>query len=127
METTRLQQGIYWVYNPPQVDRIWGMWGSYYNIFKAICYLLKRDPKSYSPKTVYFAAVFYVQCPHLALKYWCRLTYTSKGVEVAQEPSWGGLGENEILSDHKGFATLHESLSCRVLRGPSTWRVRGSW
>ena len=28
---------------PPYVDRIWGIWGSYYNIPKAIFYLLKRD------------------------------------------------------------------------------------
>ena len=31
------------VYNPPQVDRIWGIWGSGYNIPKAIFYLLKGD------------------------------------------------------------------------------------
>ena len=30
-------------YSPPEVDRIWGVWGSYYNIFKAIFYLLKGD------------------------------------------------------------------------------------
>ena len=29
--------------SPPQVDRIWGIWGSYYNIPKAIFYLLKGD------------------------------------------------------------------------------------
>ena len=28
---------------PPLVDRIWGLWGSYYNIPKAIFYLLKGD------------------------------------------------------------------------------------
>ena len=35
--------------SPPQVDRIWGRWGSYYNIPKAIFYLLKED---YRPKTL---------------------------------------------------------------------------
>ena len=29
------------IYSPPEVDRIWGIWGSYYNIPKAIFYLLK--------------------------------------------------------------------------------------
>ena len=28
---------------PLKVDRIWGIWGSYYNIPKAIFYLLKGD------------------------------------------------------------------------------------
>ena len=31
------------VYSPPLVDRIWGIWGSCYNIPKAIFYLLKGD------------------------------------------------------------------------------------
>ena len=31
------------VYGPLKVDRIWGIWGSYFNIPKAIFYLLKRD------------------------------------------------------------------------------------
>ena len=26
----------FWAYSPPEVDRIWGIWGSYYNIPKAI-------------------------------------------------------------------------------------------
>ena len=30
-------------YSPPQVDRIWGIWGSYYNLPKAIFYLLKGE------------------------------------------------------------------------------------
>ena len=30
-------------YSPPDVDRIWGIWGSYYNIPKAVFYLLKGD------------------------------------------------------------------------------------
>ena len=30
-------------YSPPEVDRIWGIWGSCYNIPKAIFYLLKKD------------------------------------------------------------------------------------
>ena len=30
-------------YSPPEVDRIWGIWGSYYNIPKAIFYLPKGD------------------------------------------------------------------------------------
>ena len=30
-------------YSPPQVDRIRGIWGSYYIIPKAIFYLLKGD------------------------------------------------------------------------------------
>ena len=28
-------------YSPPEVDRIWGIWGSYYSVPKAIFYLLK--------------------------------------------------------------------------------------
>ena len=31
---------LYSTYSPPQVDRIWGVWGSCYNILKAIFYLL---------------------------------------------------------------------------------------
>ena len=31
------------VYSPAQVDRIWGIWGSYFNIPKAIFCLLKGD------------------------------------------------------------------------------------
>ena len=31
------------VYSPPEVDRIEGIWGSDYNIPKAILYLLKGD------------------------------------------------------------------------------------
>ena len=27
----------------PQVDRIWGIWGSYYNVPTTIIYLLKGD------------------------------------------------------------------------------------
>ena len=34
---------IYTAYSPPKVDRIWGVWGPYYNIPKAIFYLLKGD------------------------------------------------------------------------------------
>ena len=30
-------------YSPPSVDRIWGLWGSHYNISKAVFYLLKGD------------------------------------------------------------------------------------
>ena len=29
--------------SPPEVDRIWGIWGSYHNIPRAIFYLLKVD------------------------------------------------------------------------------------
>ena len=32
--------------SPPLVDRIWAIWGSYYNIPKAIFYLLKGDYKA---------------------------------------------------------------------------------
>ena len=35
-------------YSPPQVDRIWGMWGSYYNVPKTIFYL-KGD---YTPENL---------------------------------------------------------------------------
>ena len=31
------------VCSPPLLDRIWGMWGFYYNIPKAMFYLLKGD------------------------------------------------------------------------------------
>ena len=31
---------------PPQVDRIWGIRGSYNNVLKAIFYLLKGDYRS---------------------------------------------------------------------------------
>ena len=34
-------------YGPPEVDRIWRIWGSYSNIPKAMSYLLKGD---YNPK-----------------------------------------------------------------------------
>ena len=34
-------------YSPPQVDRIWGIMGSYYNIPKAIFYLLKGDYRGF--------------------------------------------------------------------------------
>ena len=30
-------------YSPPYVNRMWGIWGSYYNIPTAIFYLLKGD------------------------------------------------------------------------------------
>ena len=30
-------------YSPTKVGRVWGIWGSYCNIPKAICYLLKGD------------------------------------------------------------------------------------
>ena len=30
-------------YSPPEVDRIWGIWGSYSNIPKGIFYLLKGN------------------------------------------------------------------------------------
>ena len=42
-------------YSPPEVDRIWGIWGSYYNILKAIFYLLKGDYKA-CWTTAYFNA-----------------------------------------------------------------------
>ena len=41
METTRLQVGIYRGYSAPGVDRMCGIWGSYYGIPKAIFYLLQ--------------------------------------------------------------------------------------
>ena len=31
------------IYSPPQADTIWGIWGSYHNLHKAIFYLLKGD------------------------------------------------------------------------------------
>ena len=31
------------VSSPPKVDRIWGIWGSYFNVPKAIVYLLEGD------------------------------------------------------------------------------------
>ena len=37
-----------YLYSPPYVERIWGMWGSYYTIPKAIFYLLKGDYKTYT-------------------------------------------------------------------------------
>ena len=43
METTILG---FKVYSLPQVDRIWGIWGSFCNIPKAIFYLLEGDYKS---------------------------------------------------------------------------------
>ena len=33
------------LYSPPYVDRTWGIWGSCYNIRKAIFYLLKGDDR----------------------------------------------------------------------------------
>ena len=37
------REGRSYMYSPPQVDRIWGIWGSYFNIPKAMFYLLKGD------------------------------------------------------------------------------------
>ena len=42
METT-IEGFGFWVYSPPEVDRIWGIWGSYHTLPKAIFYLLKGD------------------------------------------------------------------------------------
>ena len=33
------------LYSPPEVHRIWGIWGSYYTIPKAIFYILKGGYK----------------------------------------------------------------------------------
>ena len=41
--------GFVWYYSPPEVDRIWGIWGSYYKKPKAIFYLLQGD-YTLSPK-----------------------------------------------------------------------------
>ena len=38
-------------HNPPGVDRIWGTWGSYYNITKAIFHLLKGHYRVYVKPT----------------------------------------------------------------------------
>ena len=46
METTIMGLGFI---VPPQVDRIWVIWGSYYNIPKAIFYLLKGDYNLLNP------------------------------------------------------------------------------
>ena len=32
-----------WTCSPPSVDRIWGIWGSYYDMPRAIFYLLEGD------------------------------------------------------------------------------------
>ena len=45
MEATMLGLGLR-VYSPPEVDRMWGIWGSCYNTPKAIFYLLKGDYRS---------------------------------------------------------------------------------
>ena len=45
METTIMGLGFR-AYSPPEADRIWGIWRSYYNIPKAIFYLLKGDYSS---------------------------------------------------------------------------------
>ena len=34
---------MYWGYSPPSVDRLWDIWGPYYNVPRAIFYLLKGD------------------------------------------------------------------------------------
>ena len=39
------------MYSPPSVDRIWGIWGSYYNMPKAIFYLLKGDYRALQQST----------------------------------------------------------------------------
>ena len=36
-------RGIFQQYSPPEVDRIWGIWGPYYHIPKVISYLLTGD------------------------------------------------------------------------------------
>ena len=38
-ETTISLWGLYWDYSPPDVDRILGTWGPYYDIPKTIVYL----------------------------------------------------------------------------------------
>ena len=48
------------VYSPPEVDRIGGIWGSYYNISKAIFYLLKGDYSILKVATRLSAMVFSV-------------------------------------------------------------------
>ena len=40
-------------FSPPQTDRIWGIWGSDYNILTAIFYLLKGDYR----RTKFYEAV----------------------------------------------------------------------
>ena len=44
------------IYSPPSVDRLYGIWGSYYNIPAAIFYLLKGD---YKRRTASIARLFY--------------------------------------------------------------------
>ena len=55
---------VYMVYSPPQVDRIWGTWGSYYDIPKAIFYLLTGDCRVEG----------FVVPNNPAVKTWCPLT-----------------------------------------------------
>ena len=38
----KLRVGL-WEYSPPEVDGIWGIWGSDYIMAKTIFYLLKGD------------------------------------------------------------------------------------
>ena len=43
-------------YSPPEVDRKWGIWGSYYNIPKTIFYLLKGDDRLWEQPVPYLVA-----------------------------------------------------------------------
>ena len=43
LEPNRHLRGSCTRFSPPEVDRTWDIWGSYYNIPKAILYLRKGD------------------------------------------------------------------------------------
>ena len=45
-------------YSSPLVDRIWGVWGSYYNIPKAIFYLLRGLYTLNPKKNIAFSTLF---------------------------------------------------------------------
>ena len=42
------RRGLRDVYNPPEVNRIWGIWGSDYNVPKDVFYLLKGDYRGFT-------------------------------------------------------------------------------
>ena len=49
-------------YSPPFVDRIWGIWESYYNIPNAIFYLLTGDSGSASNPSSFSGSAFLFIC-----------------------------------------------------------------
>ena len=81
-------------YSPSQVDRIWGMWGSYYKIPKAIFYLLKGDynPKPSTLSCPFKAADLDPQALQWMEEIWCHLVNPNLNPAVFYPRSYSALG-----------------------------------